>query len=243
MTMMGMVMGLGMVRRKGGNVPEKLGAVAWWDHREGVAIDTGVSAWTDRISGIALSQGTAGSQPGYTAGQIVFDGTDDYLATTSNTVLAAETSREFTIACKGSTSGAFGADETRTAWGFGGTTLIYHYAGLSSYLSSPLDQLWRVAVRGTGASATVFDSDVDAFAAESVYAIDGTSARLLVNGSSDSYSAPVQPVPATTFTVGSLLYNGSVVSYWNGPIDHVVLFNRALSEAESALLESWMDNL
>jgi len=60
----------------------------------GVTVATGVSAWQDQVSGsITLAQGTSGSQPSYNAaetvgslagaGAITFDGSNDFLTSTS----------------------------------------------------------------------------------------------------------------------------------------------------------------
>jgi len=56
----------------------------WWDTRVGVTISTGVSSWSDRIQGFAVAQPTAGKQPAFYNGKIIFDGVDDFLYSTSN---------------------------------------------------------------------------------------------------------------------------------------------------------------
>jgi hypothetical protein len=72
--------------------PAALGSdlLAWWDSSTGVALSgASVTSWTDKVGSLAPAQGTAASQPQYSATSfngkpgISFDGTADHLTVSS----------------------------------------------------------------------------------------------------------------------------------------------------------------
>ncbi|GEM_PF-5436576 len=67
---------------------------------------------------------------------------------------------------------------------------------------------------------------------------DGNSVKLYVNGAEDaSYTNSDPLIPMNDLTIGSLNFsNNGVLDYWDGSIDEVLMFNRALSAGEVSAL-------
>lgn len=235
-------------RQAGGFNPKSIsGLVGWWDAADSstITVATGVSDWRDKSgvgSGKTLLQTTANNQPAYTAtiggkAAILYDGTNDELATSGNVTL-------------------MGADYTWTVFSVSradaqGASGIVNQDDFSSPRPPQFQRLWtnifpaartcRVFV--TNSSDTAVGAISGAVVLQSTPFVltssqSADASNIWVNGANNGNSA-VTP-KAVQFSkklfVGSL--SGS--SHWNGAIGEVVFYSRSLTTSERQAVERYL---
>jgi hypothetical protein len=235
-------------RQAGGFTPRSLaGLIGWWDAADSstITVATGVSDWRDKSgvgSGKTLLQTTANNQPAYTASiggkaAILYDGTNDELATSGNVTL-------------------IGADYTWTmfsvsradAQAAGG---IINQDDFLSPRPPQFQRMWANTFPSARSTRVFITNSADS----SVGAISGAvvlqstpfvltssqsadTSNIWVNGANNGNSA-VTP-KAVQFSKRLFVGSLSGGSYWNGAIGEAIIYSRALTTSERQSVERYL---
>ncbi|MCP3906237.1 MAG: LamG domain-containing protein, partial [Planctomycetes bacterium] len=158
------------------------------------------------------------------SGAMEFDGTDDFITVANATPLQLTNKMTITAWIKGD------------AWGTGGSV----NTTLRKGDSDPVN--WQLAVAGSKVSFSLDDDDDDGIVGTTTlntsqwYHVaatwDGTKARVYVDGVIDNYPPPTQLAPIGSDTRSVYIGGRSGADLFDGRIDDVRLYNRALSAKE-----------
>jgi hypothetical protein len=216
------------------------GCVLWLDGADNATITASgglVSQWTDKSASGAVLQASGSARPtlsstGFNGRQaLVFNGTSTNMASAS----------AYTA-----TNGLSGMTRIAVCQNVSGNSVVARVFSGGSDMFINMNGSWRAAVDSTSStnfvSSTTFSSgsvlpagvyaDVFSSSAITQYGL-GSLATLTVSGT----------IPSTTGTGTPTLHVGSNIGanfFWNGPIAEVIYFNRALTRAELARVESYL---
>lgn len=178
-----------------------------------------------------FTQATAGKRPTWQYAGGVFDGVDDVMSG-ANTGLNVTSRTVFVSWTANSVPGS-----TRILLGGGGST--NYYVGATSGLKSIAS--WNNTVPAGKNSSTLVGFPVGVYTKFSTrWATSGSNVDLLqrvnaaslINNYTDGHQTPV----GATYFVGAL--NATPASMVHGTISHVLVYNRALTDAEIAQIEA-----
>lgn len=90
----------------------------------------------------------------------------------------------------------------------------------------------------TTASLSQFQDDIN------VALFSGTQVSSYINNSTNytNSSCNVGALTLDVFTLGALLSNGSLSNFWDGGIGEIILYNRALTDAERIYIQRYLGN-
>ena len=230
------------------------GLQAWWSASDAVRSGSNVTSWPSRVGGYTLSVGSG--QPTYSATgfndlpQVSFDGVDDAMRTTENVLSLgfSDSMSMFAVVRPASLPGT--ARPARRYAVIGGETQgqLTNYLSLRSYLGS---QTWNAALGRAGVSDSVADSSVSVTVLRKLHGMtyNGATITNFLNNSAAGTQSSSPESSATSgsgsFTLGTLFYNGSYLSDFFSHVDiaEVVIFNKALSDAERTQIYNYFNNL
>lgn len=248
-------------RRKGGGFsPLSLSPYAWWDWSDTSTLFQDTAATTPAIaeddpigrvndkSGNArnATQGTAGSRPtlklavqnGLSVGR--FDGTADYLSAAAVAAMFDGEDRPYTVLAMASRTTVVGTQDLCSA----STSAIAPYS-----VSEAVNATLRIRVRDNASSqklvvsGNVLDTAVHTWG----YVNTGTVGNVYLDGvlvTSGSTDTDVGTKTQTFFSIGALDRTGAVApgEFWPGDIGELLVFDRALSAGDLALMQTYLKN-
>jgi hypothetical protein len=228
------------------DVPETLGAVAWWDPNSGVTAGTGVASWTDRINGYSLANATGAEQPtissinGVTALSFA-RASSQKLYGAATLAAALDGTADFSICYVGKVNGVGSATEYRVAVHMGdsaSTTATFRHGIYNSSTTGTTTEEARKSA-GTALSGPK-NWGTEAITA-TITCQGSTTMSTYLNG---ELGATVTPGSDTwnQFALGSQRLSGAWNHHWDGWIGDVIVFNRVLSAADRATVETWLMN-
>ncbi|HEX5219690.1 MAG TPA: LamG domain-containing protein [Verrucomicrobiae bacterium] len=206
--------------------PPLTGLVSWW-RGEGNANDSASSNTGSALNGAGYSGGAVGSG-------FLFDGVDDHIRIPDSPGLRLTTG--FTLAAWVNPSSRGSYDEILSKWGavfpvnHNGYTFSIHPDG-RSYVA--------VSADGSDAGANVFTTSTIPLNTWTHLAgsYDGSTLRIYINGilnNETPYSGGVFPT-LDDLSIGGVVGGtdvGGGISFFDGRIDEVMIYNRALSGSE-----------
>jgi len=214
--------------------PRSLGALAWWDHSAGIAVETGVSVWTDQISGFAMSQPVGSLQPEQGANGLVFSTGYQYLSMADTAARDVLESGEFLIAFRWRVT-TYGAGD-----------YLFDAGPDSGGRRESIYQLTNdLIARSTNDAGTqspiAVHSATDGLDVTTLMWRTGGTTFARSNGNYFAIGDSGTFANATTEAVlGNRLPAYTANTGMIGTVKHVVFFNSPLSGGERSSLESWM---
>jgi hypothetical protein len=214
--------------------------VSWWDASDASTITlngSGVSSWANKVAGApAAAQGTAANQPTYSATgrngrpALTFDGTNDVLTFTP-TGFPSGSGQAVTVVAVG--------------WINGSTASItmFSYGAASNDQAMQVSQLTtgtvvRAGTFGRDSTTAAVWSNLDRIVVASVPSGAGaTTVRIDGASTVSSSTSGTANLSATNGRIGA---NVSGSSFWNGAVQEILVFNRALTATERQQLEGYL---
>lgn len=233
-----------------GSTPPVTGYEAWFDASkiEGLADDTAVSSWPDLSgNGYTMSQATSGDQPTYyesTAGKLVnglpavwFNGSSDYLSTTSAISTAASNVTMFLVCGNTSVpSGDFGLCAFLN--GHNGTSGNNGY-GIAVATGSAYGS--KVGWLDPGIAWETSSQAEDTSGSVHVYSLSiGTSSASMTFDQGSELSTGYGTITAPSGSAILGWDGGSGDAYVNGPICEAILYPSLLTAAQTASVNSYL---
>ena len=220
----GFIIGIGGWFGGGGTIPDDTmtrGLVGYWSFDEGMGDTAYNAAATGSVNNGALGNGTVANMPSWSNGKINgaldFDGMNDYIDCGSDTSLNITDAITIEAWVKGD-----GWKGTQTI--AGRSPIVYDLLMIDNtpYFYSNGDLLTKRAV-GSSISSLQWHHITGVY--------DGTNTIIYVNGvrGTDASEPLAPPSSVENFYIGS---RGGSTRYFNGTIDEVRIYNRALSTEE-----------
>lgn len=224
--------------------PLRHGAEHWWDPTSGITLrdDTYVTAWVDRIGGVSVSQGTEANQPelltSIRTGHLALKGNG------SQYLFADGQGPELLFYGVHTAYAEFVSDSLgvgENLFGAGDTTVSAAYARMQTNASNRIGYDLRDGV--TSDVETLPLGSSRELAAHWAYGFtDGTNMGCAGLGAAEeTQSYDSSPSTYDRFALLSRPSGATFSSPWSGEIGHVFLFARALTAAEHADVQAWLE--